>query len=64
MFGVGRALARFAYGQLSGMLSFAHIVLIGSSAGFTNEAPSLDKPVLAMRNNTERTEAVEAGIWH
>ena len=32
-----------------------------SSGGVQEEAPSLGKPVLVMRNNTERPEAVDAG---
>jgi len=31
------------------------------SGGIQEEAPSLGKPVLVMRNTTERPEAVEAG---
>lgn len=35
--------------------------IITDSGGVQEEAPSLGKPVLVMRNNTERPEAVEAG---
>jgi UDP-N-acetylglucosamine 2-epimerase (non-hydrolysing) len=42
------------------MLSLAHIVLT-DSGGVQEEAPSLGKPVLVMRDNTERPEALEAG---
>ena len=35
--------------------------LITDSGGIQEEAPSLGKPVLVMRNKTERPEAVEAG---
>ena len=38
----------------------AHIVLT-DSGGVQEEAPSLGKPVLVMRDTTERPEAVEAG---
>jgi UDP-N-acetylglucosamine 2-epimerase len=38
----------------------AHIVLT-DSGGIQEEAPSLGKPVLVMRDNTERPEAVTAG---
>jgi UDP-N-acetylglucosamine 2-epimerase (non-hydrolysing) len=38
----------------------AHILLT-DSGGIQEEAPSLGKPVLVLRNNTERPEAVEAG---
>jgi UDP-N-acetylglucosamine 2-epimerase (non-hydrolysing) len=42
------------------MLSLSHIVLT-DSGGVQEEAPSLGKPVLVMRDNTERPEAVDAG---
>src|SRR5699024_8484371 len=38
----------------------AHVVLT-DSGGVQEEAPSLGKPVLVMRENTERPEAVVAG---
>jgi UDP-N-acetylglucosamine 2-epimerase (non-hydrolysing) len=38
----------------------AHIVLT-DSGGVQEEAPSLGKPVLVMRDTTERPEAMEAG---
>ncbi|MFK0006886.1 non-hydrolyzing UDP-N-acetylglucosamine 2-epimerase [Paenarthrobacter sp. NPDC090520] len=49
-----------AYGEFTRMLSLAHIVLT-DSGGVQEEAPSLGKPVLVMRDNTERPEAVVAG---
>ncbi len=49
-----------AYGEFTRMLALAHIVLT-DSGGVQEEAPSLGKPVLVMRENTERPEAVEAG---
>ena len=49
-----------AYGEFTRMLSLAHIVLT-DSGGIQEEAPSLGKPVLVMRDNTERPEAVDAG---
>ena len=49
-----------AYGEFTRMLSMAHIVLT-DSGGVQEEAPSLGKPVLVMRDNTERPEAVDAG---
>jgi UDP-N-acetylglucosamine 2-epimerase (non-hydrolysing) len=42
------------------MLALSHIVLT-DSGGVQEEAPSLGKPVLVMRDNTERPEAVLAG---
>lgn len=38
----------------------AHIILT-DSGGIQEEAPSLGKPVLVMRDTTERPEAVDAG---
>ena len=38
----------------------AHLLLT-DSGGIQEEAPSLGKPVLVMRDRTERPEAVEAG---
>ena len=49
-----------AYGEFTRLLSLSHIVLT-DSGGVQEEAPSLGKPVLVMRDNTERPEAVEAG---
>ncbi|WP_284975485.1 UDP-N-acetylglucosamine 2-epimerase (non-hydrolyzing) [Arthrobacter sp. efr-133-TYG-104] len=49
-----------AYGEFTRMLSLAHVVLT-DSGGVQEEAPSLGKPVLVMRENTERPEAVFAG---
>ncbi|MXN61679.1 UDP-N-acetylglucosamine 2-epimerase (non-hydrolyzing) [Kocuria rhizophila] len=48
-----------AYGEFTRMLSVAHVVLT-DSGGVQEEAPSLGKPVLVMRENTERPEAVTA----
>ncbi|PRZ08106.1 UDP-N-acetylglucosamine 2-epimerase (non-hydrolysing) [Isoptericola sp. CG 20/1183] len=49
-----------AYGEFTRMLSLATVVLT-DSGGVQEEAPSLGKPVLVMRENTERPEAVDAG---
>ena len=38
----------------------SHIILT-DSGGIQEEAPSLGKPVLVMRDTTERPEAIEAG---
>lgn len=42
------------------LMEHAHIILT-DSGGVQEEAPSLGKPVLVMRDTTERPEAVEAG---
>lgn len=42
------------------LMNCAHIILT-DSGGIQEEAPSLGKPVLVMRDTTERPEAVEAG---
>jgi UDP-N-acetylglucosamine 2-epimerase (non-hydrolysing) len=49
-----------------GYLSFVYLmkkcaVLLTDSGGIQEEAPALGKPVLVMRDTTERPEAVEAG---
>lgn len=49
-----------AYGSFARLLDSADIVLT-DSGGVQEEAPSLGKPVLVMRDTTERPEAVEAG---
>ena len=42
------------------LMTRAYIILT-DSGGIQEEAPSLGKPVLVIRNTTERPEAVEAG---
>jgi UDP-N-acetylglucosamine 2-epimerase (non-hydrolysing) len=42
------------------LMTRAHVILT-DSGGIQEEAPSLGKPVLVMRDTTERPEAVEAG---
>ncbi len=42
------------------LMNAAHLILT-DSGGIQEEAPSLGKPVLVMRDTTERPEAVEAG---
>lgn len=49
-----------AYAEFTKTLSMVDVVLT-DSGGVQEEAPSLGKPVLVMRENTERPEAVLAG---
>lgn len=49
-----------AYVEFARMMAASHLVLT-DSGGVQEEAPSLGKPVLVMRDNTERPEAVYAG---
>ncbi|QTE29035.1 non-hydrolyzing UDP-N-acetylglucosamine 2-epimerase [Pengzhenrongella sicca] len=49
-----------AYGEFTHLLSVSTVVLT-DSGGVQEEAPSLGKPVLVMRENTERPEAADAG---
>jgi len=48
------------YVPFVGLLDRCHFVLTDSD-GIQEEAPSLDKPVLVLRDRTERPEAIEAG---
>lgn len=48
------------YHEFCHAMSLAEFVLT-DSGGVQEEAPSLGKPVLVMRENTERPEAVDAG---
>lgn len=48
------------YGEFSHLIANSDIVLT-DSGGIQEEAPSLGKPVLVLRENTERPEAVDAG---
>jgi len=48
------------YLQFIYLMNMSYIILT-DSGGVQEEAPSLGKPVLVMRNTTERPEAVEAG---
>ncbi|WP_278237543.1 UDP-N-acetylglucosamine 2-epimerase (non-hydrolyzing) [Isoptericola sp. AK164] len=48
------------YGEFTRLLSISTVVLT-DSGGVQEEAPGLAKPVLVMRDNTERPEAVGAG---
>lgn len=48
------------YAPFVNLMSKAHLVLT-DSGGLQEEAPSLGKPVLVLRDTTERPEAIEAG---
>ena len=48
------------YGQFAQLMKRATIVLT-DSGGIQEEAPSLSRPVLVLRNDSERPEAIEAG---
>ena len=49
-----------SYGEFTTVMATSDVVLT-DSGGIQEEAPSLGKPVLVMRENTERPEAVDAG---
>ena len=49
-----------SYGEFTTVMAATDVVLT-DSGGIQEEAPSLGKPVLVMRENTERPEAVTAG---
>src|SRR6185503_1332296 len=48
------------YREFVWLMSRAHFI-VTDSGGVQEEAPSLGKPVLVTRENTERPEAVQAG---
>ena len=48
------------YAQFCSLMKQAHIILT-DSGGVQEEAPSLGKPVLVLRDTTERPEAIEFG---
>jgi UDP-N-acetylglucosamine 2-epimerase (non-hydrolysing) len=49
------------YLTIAGLMKRAHVI-ITDSGGIQEEAPALGKPVLVLRHETERPEAVEAGV--
>lgn len=48
------------YVEFVGLMKKAHLIL-SDSGGIQEEAPALGKPVLVLRNETERPEAISAG---
>lgn len=53
--------APFDYIQFTDLLADCYLILT-DSGGVQEEAPSLGKPVLVMRDTTERQEAIDAGV--
>jgi UDP-N-acetylglucosamine 2-epimerase (non-hydrolysing) len=51
------------YGSFVTAMTQAHLILT-DSGGVQEEAPALGKPVLVMRNESERPEAIESGVAH
>jgi UDP-N-acetylglucosamine 2-epimerase (non-hydrolysing) len=49
------------YLPLVGLMKRCHLILT-DSGGIQEEAPTLGKPVLVMRDTTERPEAIDAGV--
>jgi UDP-N-acetylglucosamine 2-epimerase (non-hydrolysing) len=56
-----RLLEPLGYENFVFLMQHAYLILT-DSGGIQEEAPSLGKPVLVMRNETERQEAIEAGV--
>ena len=55
-----KLIAPLPYSELVWFMDKSYLVLT-DSGGIQEEAPSLGKPVLVLRNETERTEGIEAG---
>ena len=55
-----KLIAPLSYPAFVWLMEKSHLI-ITDSGGVQEEAPSLGKPVLVMRDTTERPEAVEAG---
>jgi len=51
----------FDYGDFVDLLSKAWLI-VSDSGGIQEEAPSLGKPLLVLRENTERPECIDAGV--
>jgi UDP-N-acetylglucosamine 2-epimerase (non-hydrolysing) len=56
-----RLVEALPYPELVAVLKMAHLVLT-DSGGLQEESPALGKPVLVLRDVTERPEAVDAGV--
>ncbi|MBY0275925.1 UDP-N-acetylglucosamine 2-epimerase (non-hydrolyzing) [Candidatus Binatia bacterium] len=56
-----RLVAPLDYEPFVAAMSAAHLI-VTDSGGVQEEAPALAKPVLVLRNETERPEAVDAGV--
>ena len=56
-----RIVEPLGYGPFVTLLDAAYLV-VTDSGGIQEEAPALGKPVLVMRDETERPEAIEAGV--
>jgi UDP-N-acetylglucosamine 2-epimerase len=54
-------IAPLEYKAFCDLMAASHLILT-DSGGIQEEAPSLKKPVLVLRDETERPEAVEAGV--
>jgi UDP-N-acetylglucosamine 2-epimerase (non-hydrolysing) len=59
--GAVRIVEPLSYGPFVTLLDEATLILT-DSGGIQEEAPALGKPVLVMRDETERPEAIEAGV--
>ena len=55
-----KLIAPLSYGPFTWLMQQSHMIMT-DSGGIQEEAPSLGKPVLVLREVTERPEAVEAG---
>jgi UDP-N-acetylglucosamine 2-epimerase (non-hydrolysing) len=56
-----RLLEPLDYFDFIGLLSLAWLI-VSDSGGVQEEAPTLGKPLLVLRDNTERPEAVQSGV--
>ncbi|MBP6941882.1 MAG: UDP-N-acetylglucosamine 2-epimerase (non-hydrolyzing) [Syntrophorhabdaceae bacterium] len=56
-----RLIEPLGYEEFVFLMSRSYLILT-DSGGIQEEAPSLGKPVLVMRNTTERPEGIEAGV--